>query len=136
VEITFVPYKRKKRKARKRAKSRQALERELWRVFSLWVRTRDKMCMMGGKDCSGPIQAGHIIGRRKLPTKYDEMNVWGQCRKHNWLHNRNPERYIAWFIRQHGAEAYTRLVDKSMRPGKALSPQEIESLIKRYGSLS
>lgn len=138
-EITFVAYKKRpcKKKSRKpRTKSRQALERDLWKVFSLYIRKRDGRCMMGtsfqGYLCSGPLQAGHIISRRKLPTKYDEMNVWGQCARHNWIHNRTPETYINWFIKTHGAEEFAALVTRSERPGKALNTKELQEKTEYY----
>ena len=87
-------------------------------------------------DCSGPIQAGHLIGRRKLPTKYKENNVFGQCRKHNWLHNRNPERYTAWWVMKHGQLAYLELVAISKLPAKALNSIQLEALIEKYTSLT
>ena len=134
-EIERIMYKKRPRKKRKdRAPNRRALERELWRIFSLYIRKRDGRCMMGDMfgGCSGPLQAGHIISRRKLPTKYDELNVHGQCASHNWQHNRNPERYTVWFIRNHGESVYWLMVQRSMVFTKVLTIPQLQEKIKEY----
>lgn len=118
--------------------SRQKAEKKLWEAFSAYIRKRDGKCMMGEMwgGCSGPIQAGHIISRRKRPTKYHILNVHGQCATHNWLHNRNPERYIAWFVKRYDKENYMMLVELSAQPTKALSRDECIQLAAHYKKLT
>jgi len=141
VKVYYYRDEKKKRKKRKVSKitgeriySRSQLEAGLWSMFSTFIRTRDKRCMMGEMfpPCSGALQAGHVIGRRKTVTKYNEMNVWGQCASHNWQHNRNPERFIAWFIAHAGHLEYLKLVGLSNLPAKKLSPQQLIDLTSEY----
>lgn len=140
METELVRFKRtrKKRKISKitgeKIYSRSELEAGLWSVFSMYIRLRDKTCMMGEMfgGCSGALQAGHLISRRKTPVKYNEMNVWGQCASHNWQHNRNPERFIAWFVAHAGSLEYLKLVALSRLPAKKLNPKELKDLTTTY----
>lgn len=111
----------RKKKPKKRRGLIKRLERELTvkglrskldEVFSFYIKQRDGRCvekeMWGG--CNGPIQAGHVISRRHLATRWDERNVYGECRSHNYQHTFNPNLYISWLTKTHGSELYEELV--------------------------
>lgn len=65
--------------------------------FSWFVRSRDSFrCTARGMfdlACAGNLQAAHIVGRRKMPTRFHESNVHALCQAHHRL------------VDQHGAEA-------------------------------
>lgn len=119
--------------------SRQKAERGLWTAFSLFVRKRDGACVMRDNPthtCYGALQAGHVIGRTKLATKYHELNVHAQCQGGNYSHQYRPELYIAWFIRKHGAEKYLELTTISATPTKSLSTADCLRLTAHYQELT
>lgn len=140
METEIVLYKKKKRKTKYtktgkiRTLSRQELERKFWVVYSAYIRKRDGKCMMGQMwgGCWGFLQAGHVVSRRKKPTKYDEMNVFGQCQFHNNRHRFNEDPYKAWYVKTYGPDVYLELVKKSEQPAHVLSSNELLVLTETY----
>lgn len=62
-------------------RTRKSLKNELWKVFSKWVRQRDRnICFTCGKKADYP-QAGHFIPRSVggLTLYFHEDNVHCQC---------------------------------------------------------
>ena len=114
--------------------TRGELNKSLWQWFSLFIRRRDRMCLMGEMwgGCWGYLQAGHVIPRGKKPTELDETNVYGQCQFHNSRHRYNPDPYKAWFVRQFGGETYTNLVEKSEGSWKVRTLPELTRLTAHY----
>lgn len=59
------------------------LKKDLWKVFSLYIRNRDKnTCFTCGRHCEGSgYHAGHFIPKSVggLALYFDEENVNGQC---------------------------------------------------------
>lgn len=134
------PPKRKKHPKRKRPlqgiNSRGGLSRlkaQLDQVFSKYIRERDGCCVLAGRDaeCSKTLQAGHLLSRRHMATRWDEMNVNAQCSAHNRYHNFHPDTYTRWFLEKYGLAAYTVLCETS-RPPKKWSRTELEELIEFY----
>ena len=120
-QIQTILYKTKKRKKKRGfakrltlqlVKSPKVLKERLDLVFSAHVRKRDGRCLMGEMwgGCNGPIQAGHVVSRRHLATRWEEKNVFGQCRSHNYQHTFNPNLYIAWYTKTFGADQYEEIV--------------------------
>lgn len=151
-EITFTPYKKKvkRRKSKmgfarrmnlKYAENPKALKEKLDVLFAAYIRKRDGKCLEGEMwpGCNGPIQAGHVISRRHLATRWDEDNVFGQCRSHNYQHTFNPNLYVSWYVKTQGSEGYEALVRKSrttFRPTKQFlltRIQEIEEKLRLLG---
>lgn len=143
-EVEIVLFKKHKKRRKQRISkltgqpiiSRSKAEKELWRAFSLYIRQRDKTCVLaphGG--CGGVLQAGHVIKRGKKATKYAEDNVFGQCWAHNKLHRYYPELYFSWYAEKFGAEKFTELVRQSEIPTKVISTSEAQRLTKHYESL-
>jgi hypothetical protein len=74
----------------KKIKSIAKLDKELWDVFSLYIRQRDAdiygrvKCFTCSKiDVYKNMDAGHFITRAKASTKFDELNVMPQCKACN-----------------------------------------------------
>ena len=66
-----------------RKKTNAQLKKELWKVFSAYIRKRDKgVCFTCGRICDGKgYHAGHFINRSVggLILYFNEENVRGQC---------------------------------------------------------
>jgi hypothetical protein len=99
------------------------------RVFNAWVRRRDGKCVQCGTKKR--LTAGHLISARRLSTRFDEQNVFGQCAKENYIHQYRPELYTAWFVDRVGPITYLRLVDQSKEPHK-FTRSELEAIIQKY----
>ena len=82
-----------------------------WDAMSLFVRARDKHCVLCGSPFNA--QAGHLIKRGRGSTIFDETNVNQQCQNCNIKHNNFPEFYTNWWIAKYGQEAYDDLVRRS-----------------------
>lgn len=74
------------RKTNLKKKSKQktpVLKRKLWKVFSVFIKKRDKgICFTCDRKCSGyGYHAGHFIPKSigGLALYFDEENVHGQC---------------------------------------------------------
>ena len=72
------------------SKSLKQLDEELWRVFSLWIRQKDAdhRGVVRCVTCKAYrqwryVDAGHFMSRRHLSTKFDEKNVYPQCKQCN-----------------------------------------------------
>ncbi len=137
-----IPVKPKKKKIKKVKKTKRkklpsikSLKRKADKLFSLFIRNRDKVCFLKSKDCKGAIQCGHLIKRSKMATRYDELNCHALCEYHNYLDNFEHDLYVARFIEKYGSEAYLRLVKKSRRLVKA-NRLFFEKIIKKYERLN
>jgi hypothetical protein len=116
VSYQFVPYPKRKRRKNRDSSSKSLAREKAWQAFSLYVRMRDRTCLMGAMygGCSGPLQAGHVIPKNRSRFLYwSEDNVFGQCSAHNSEHNRNASAYITWYIKTHGHEAWLDLERRS-----------------------
>jgi len=99
---------------KKRLPSISSLKRKADNVFSKWIRERDNnICVLKSEKCILTIQAGHLIKRGKMNTRYDEENVHALCMYHNYLDFHEPQHYIAWFVKKYGSDKYLELVERS-----------------------
>lgn len=127
-----------KRKGKKRSKlpSITSIKDKAWNCFSLFIRARDKKCVLCG-SIKG-FSAGHLISRQRTPVKFDENNVFGLCSTCNFK-DRFVEGYhdvfVAWYIDNYGALPYTDLVERS-KGTKQMKRVDYELLIKKYGRVS
>ena len=93
--------------------ARQKAVKKADAAMSLYVRARDKRCVLCGTPYR--LQAGHLIRRGKWSVRYDERNVFCQCAGCNKRHNYYPEFYTNWWINRFGQEAYDKLVRDSQK---------------------
>jgi len=100
-------------------------------VFSLWIRNREKWCVLNGPECLGYFQCSHLIKRGKHSVRFDPLNCHTQCAHHNYLHNNYTEYYTQWFIKKYGVRKYNALVEKSKKTRK-YKRFELEEIIKKY----
>lgn len=80
---------KKTKKVEKKKLSYMKLRRKLDKVFSIYIRMRDKgVCFTCGVQKPWKqMQAGHYISRSSLALRFDEKNVHCQCMPCNvWKH--------------------------------------------------
>mgnify|MGYP002397849899 CR=1 FL=1 len=82
-----------------------------------------------GQSGDTVLQAGHLISRTCLNTRFDLMNVFTQCRSCNNKHEYRPEIFTQWFIKEYGIEEYNLLVNRSKQICK-LSLKELEEILQ------
>jgi hypothetical protein len=126
------PIRKVKKTKRIKLPSIKTLKNKADEVFSIWIRTRDSYkCVLADGRCKGGIQCGHLIKRRKMSTRWDEVNCHAICSHHNYLDNLEPQHYLSWFLREYGSLPYQDLVDKSKQTVK-LTREYLQNIIKRY----
>ena len=126
------PEKRKKTRKplRKRGKSqRKKLVAELDRVFSLYIRKRDKCCVLCGT--TERLQCGHLFSRTAYSTRWHAANAHGQCAKHNLMHEHDAYPYHTWYINAFGREAFDELHEIYATPRK-FTDEELTEMITHF----
>ena len=106
-----------------------ALIKEADRVFSLWVRKREPLCVQC--HTTKNLTCGHLISRRKMAVRWDELNCHTQCWGCNSAHRYWPEKYTSWFVNRYGEELYLKLCNNSTVLRK-WRRDEIEEIIDKY----
>jgi hypothetical protein len=111
-------------------------------VFSKYIRYRDGMFVNGvwGGNCitcgqwfpHREMQAGHFQSRRFNITRFDEMNVNGQCRACNVFRHGEQYKYAIAVDEKYGEGTAERLARKSMEFHK-FTVSELQGLVKYYG---
>src|SRR3990167_7502127 len=109
----------------KKKKSISQLKKEADRVFSLFVRNRDKACFTCGAREN--LQCGHFVSRSHNNTRYDPDNSKTQCVSCNVFKNGN---YAEYAFRL-GGEKVAEL-RKRGRILKQFKRFELEEIIKKY----
>lgn len=122
--------KKGQKSSRKRPNPMKARLKEADRVFSLWIRSRDKRCICCGT--TERLQCGHLITRGAKSVRFDEENSNAQCARCNFLHEHRPEFYTTQFLRKYGRKKYEDLVRRSKQP-KKWTTWELDEIIQRYG---
>ena len=103
---------------------RKKLIKKLDTVFSLYIRKRDKRCVIcGTKD---NLTCGHLITRAKYSVRWDEDNAFAQCTSCNMKHEYYPEIFTQWFIKTHRLSTYTKLIERSNKIRKFTNEDLIE----------
>lgn len=94
------------------------LKKRLDTVFSKYI--RQKYANDGVVNCvtCGNFEpwkdtdAGHFVSRQYLATRYDERNVFPQCRSCNRFHEGRKDDYSLFLIQEFGVEIIKELTDK------------------------
>jgi hypothetical protein len=99
----------------KKQKSISKLKKELWTVFSKWIRQRDRYtCVTCGKKGEGSgIHAGHYITKAVggLILYFDERNVHAQCYRCNIHLSGNWTAYREFMIQTYGETIENELMN-------------------------
>jgi hypothetical protein len=114
---------------RKKKSPRKAAVKYADDQMSLYIRARDKRCVLCGKREN--LTNGHLITRGKYSTRWLEKNCYCQCTGCNCLHEYQPERFTLWWIGKHSIEEYEEMVLESNTP-KKFSTAEIRAIGEMY----
>lgn len=134
------PKKQKKVSAgTEKRKSIIQLRKDCWRVFSKYIRLRDKYtCFTCGKDmntCKEYAQAGHYVPQSKgNRLRFDERNVNCQCASCNMHQHGNLAVYALRLEEKYGLGILQEF--NSIKNGvKKFERYELEEMIERYNGL-
>lgn len=109
--------------------TRKVLVKKLDKVFSEFIRNRDKRCVQCGK--TEGLTNGHLITRAKYSVRWNELNCHCQCRGCNYLHEFQSHLYTNWFLKNYGLKKYQTLIAESNKI-KKFTDTDLEELIKKY----
>ena len=94
------------------------LVRKLDAEFSKWVRTMASIegtcqCVTCKKRKPAKhMDAGHYISRRHMATRWNEMNVWPQCKQCNGFGGGEPQAYREFLVEHYSEEEVLELEQK------------------------
>lgn len=109
-----------------------SLKEKAWRIFSKWVRNRDKRCITCGS--TNQLQAGHFWHG---VLDFDEMNINAQCVKCNKYLSGNLAPYSVYLINKHGIDKFKDLEKRhwlALR-GEFRSDKDYLEIIEKYKKL-
>lgn len=106
---------------------------EAWKVFSIWIRNRDKYCITckeEGKMVPSE-QAGHFYHN---VLDFDEENVNGQCIRCNHFKSGNLAPYSNYLLKKLGKKKFEELNIRHFRDMKAQKHEEqyYKDIINKY----
>jgi 5-methylcytosine-specific restriction endonuclease McrA len=123
-------------------KSIPKLKKEVWEVFSRYIRLRDALRTTGTQDyvacisCGKVIptsesQAGHFISRRHGATLFDETNVHAQCVRCNVFLHGNLLDYRTQLNKLYG-DNYDVILKERGATAKRFTKEELNKLKEEY----
>lgn len=117
---------------RKRAKKRGAkriMRDKAWKVFSLWIRNRDKRCVTCGSTST--LQAGHFW---HAVMDFDERNINAQCSACNHFRSGNLAQYSLYLLNKLGEEGFKQLEADKYKAiaGEYRTEEEYQAIIDKY----
>lgn len=119
--------------AKTSAKTSAWYKKELDRVFSIFIRQRDKgVCFTCGNVKNWKYQQnGHYVSRAHMSLRFDEINCNAQCQSCNIFRNGNMDEYALALIRKHGDSVLDTLSQKKNTIRKWSIP-EFQERIEYY----
>ena len=104
---------------RKKKQTRVQTRKEADRIFSIYIRLRDRN-EMGLTTCYTcpktmdfkKAQNGHFVPRQYLSIRYDEVNCHAQCYACNMLYNGQPSAYAKRLETEYGKGTIDMLEEK------------------------
>ena len=115
--------------AKVKKKSIKELKKELWRLFSRYIRERDKFICY---TCGSPgNEAGHYYHSKGYLIHFDERAVHCQCGSCNRWKSGNLQEYSLCLIRDYGPdilEEFNRLKNTDYKPTR----KDYEDRIEHY----
>ena len=126
---------RAKKKREKKKESKSVLTKELDRVFSIYIRTRDKFICISCKRKGDlkSMQCGHFIRRSCMNTRWDEENCHCQCPRCNVFMGGNYPAYSLALMQKFGADIIEDLNERGATIRK-WSKEELKEMIEKYKS--
>lgn len=115
--------------SRGRPLTRKGLVGKADAAFSVFIRNRDKECVVCGK--TEDLTCGHLFSRVAYSTRWDELNCHCQCVECNLSHEYDAQPFTSWFIRKFGIETYDDL-HRQYWTKRRFSDGDIAEMWKRY----
>ena len=125
--MTYLIPKKKPKKVKHKSISK--LKKDADKIFSLWIRARDKRCVTCGSTKN--LQNGHYISRSHSSTRYLEKNNNCQCLVCNIFMKGNYPAYTIYLMRKYG-NGIIKELERKGRETKQFTPSELEKIIKKY----
>jgi len=121
----------------KPVKTISKLKKELWKLFSLYIRTRDNFTCVtcGKKGEGGAIHAGHFITGATCGTElyFDEDNVHAQCYHCNINLSGNWVKYEEFMVNTIGyGKVETLKRRRTLEMGRKITSEWYEQKITEY----
>ena len=112
------------------------VKKELDRVFSLFIRYRDKgVCVTcGNKKAPKYQQAGHYIPRNHLNLRWNPANVHCQCYACNVAKKGNYDAYAVFLEEEYGVGVLQDLAEQK-KISRQFKVFELEQMIDEYKQL-
>jgi hypothetical protein len=121
------------KQTRKTTNKRTLLMRKVWKLFSEYIRKRDK-----GQCFTCPVkrdykemQGGHFIHGKSTPIYFNEFNVHCQCPKCNLYLSGNRDVYLRNIQLKYGIEKGDWLMSQRFKVHR-YSIKELEEIIENY----
>jgi len=115
---------------KKKILTRNQLIKKLTKIFNEYIRLRDNnTCVICGST-QNPT-AGHLFSCVNHSTKWDEDNVFCQCRNCNYYHETNAYPFTKWYIEKFGKEKLDKLFFKHNLTAK-FSNSDLITMINIY----
>ena|SRR3990167_8066497 len=114
------------RKIKKKTYSQ--LKHEADRVFSIFIRNRDKRCFTCGAIQN--LQAGHFVSRSWSALRYAEDNVHAQCSNCNVWRRGNYSVYALNLVKKYGQGILEDLEKRKVIT--QLKSKDLEKIIAKY----
>jgi hypothetical protein len=87
--------------------SRKSIIRALDCEMSLFVRERDRKCVLCGSTEN--LTNGHLFSRVAYSTRWAFDNCFCQCASCNLKHEYTPDVFTLWYIKKYGIKKYEDL---------------------------
>jgi hypothetical protein len=109
---------------------RKALVKKLDKVFSEYIRARDKNKCVTCGSLERPT-CGHIFSRSAYSTRWDDENAFCQCWGCNYKHEFDPYPLTEYARAVHGKKKYDAVHLRYNTPHK-FPDYELEEMIEEY----
>ena len=106
--------------------TRKSLVRLCDKEMSLYVRGRDKMCVICGTREN--LTCGHLMSRVAYSTRWLLDNCFTQCASCNLRHEYNPHPFVAWYVHMFGWDKYEALIRRHSQTSK-LTSADLEAIL-------
>ncbi len=125
----------------KKVKTISKLRKELWKLFSLFIRNRDgyKCVTCGRIGSGGGMHAGHFITGATCSAQlyFDEKNVHAQCYHCNINLSGNWVMYEKFMLQKYGEAVVNELkLRRTLEMGQKVDSVWYEEKIDHYSQLS
>jgi len=109
--------------------NRKKLVAKLDRVFSKYIRARDKRCVICGR--TDKLTCGHLFSRVAYSTRWEPDNAFCQCTGCNLSHEHDPLPLVRYAEKIHGKEKIDAL-HRTYRTTRKFSDADLRELIDKY----